>query len=77
MNQWAELLIRVAATAVGATVAIAIMLAAHWLSCRVTARRCPRCGSKWRTELVGEWDAEQWQCRRCGKYWEHRPCRHA
>jgi hypothetical protein len=39
----------------------------HWLLCRLKARRCPECGSKWRTELVGEWGDEQWQCHACGK----------
>lgn len=43
-----------------------------WLDCRLTARRCPRCDSKWRTELVGEWDGEEWKCHACGHYWEYR-----
>jgi hypothetical protein len=42
----------------------------HWLGCRLKAERCPRCGSKWQTELVGEWGAEQWQCHACDHYWE-------
>lgn len=45
-----------------------------WLLCRLTARRCPACRSKWRTELVGEWDGEMWACHACGHYWEV-PCR--
>lgn len=27
-----------------------------WLMCRLQAEQCPRCGSRWRTTLVGEWD---------------------
>jgi hypothetical protein len=46
------------------------LIGLHWLGCRLSARRCPRCGSKWRTELVGEWGAEQWQCHACAHYWE-------
>lgn len=29
-----------------------------WLDCRLSAKQCPQCQSKWRTELVGEWDGE-------------------
>jgi hypothetical protein len=42
----------------------------HWLSCRLTAQRCPKCGSKWRTTLVGEWGGEDWHCAACGHWWE-------
>ena len=52
---------------------LAVLWAAHWLLCRLTARRCPRCGSRWRTELVGEWETEAWACHACGYYWET-PC---
>ncbi len=42
----------------------------HWLLCRLTAERCPSCGSKWRTEKTGEWDGEEdWHCHRCGRWW--------
>jgi hypothetical protein len=41
-----------------------------WLSCRLKAKRCPNCGSKWQTELVGEWDCEMWRCHNCTHYWE-------
>lgn len=42
----------------------------EWLACRLTAARCPRCGSKWQTENLGEWDGcAAWQCHRCAKYW--------
>lgn len=41
----------------------------HWLMCRLTARRCPRCASKWQTELVGEWDGEEWVCHCCDWFW--------
>lgn len=40
-----------------------------WLMCRLTAKRCPNCLSKWRTELVGEWDGEDWHCHACGQFW--------
>lgn len=43
---------------------------AFWLMCRIKARQCPRCSSKWRTELVGEWDGEFWKCHNCGCYWD-------
>jgi hypothetical protein len=46
------------------------LLGLHWLCCRLNAERCPRCGSKWRTELVGEWGGEQWTCHACGHHWE-------
>jgi hypothetical protein len=41
-----------------------------WLYCRLAAEECPACGSKWQTELVGEWDGEMWKCHRCTHYWE-------
>lgn len=41
-----------------------------WLMCRLTAERCPRCGSKWQTETIGEWDGcAAWQCHGCAKFW--------
>lgn len=43
---------------------------AFWLTCRLGAKQCPKCGSKWRTELVGEWDGEMWDCHACGHHWE-------
>lgn len=43
---------------------------AFWLSCRLGARKCPQCGSKWRTELRGEWGGEDWKCHACGHAWE-------
>lgn len=46
------------------------MLPAFWLMCRFQAKPCPRCGSKWRTELRGEWDCEMWKCHACEHYWE-------
>lgn len=52
--------------------AVALVLPLHWLLCRLTAERCPRCASKWRTELFGEWDGEMWDCRACGHYWDVR-----
>lgn len=42
---------------------------ALWLSCRLTAQRCPKCASKWHTELMGEWDGEDWHCHHCGHWW--------
>jgi len=41
-----------------------------WVMCRLQAKPCPACGEKWLTELVGEWDGEQWRCARCNHYWE-------
>lgn len=41
-----------------------------WLSCRLTAKRCPQCSSKWQTELQGEWGGELWKCHACGCCWE-------
>ncbi len=47
-----------------------------WLICRLWARPCPNCQSRWSTELNGEWDGiEEWHCDRCGQwfdqtYWE-------
>jgi hypothetical protein len=40
-----------------------------WLLCRLEANRCPSCGSKWHTELMGEWGEEDWLCHWCGQYW--------
>lgn len=41
-----------------------------WLLIRLSAERCPRCGSKWQTEALGEWDGcAAWQCHCCAKYW--------
>ena len=40
-----------------------------WLSCRLAAKNCPQCRSKWQVELVGEWDGEDWYCHRCIKSW--------
>jgi hypothetical protein len=40
-----------------------------YLMCRLKAKQCPHCGEKWYTELVGEWDGEDWHCRTCGGYW--------
>ncbi len=40
-----------------------------WLSCRLSAQRCPECGSKWQTELTGEWDGEDWHCHCCENRW--------
>jgi uncharacterized Zn finger protein len=42
----------------------------HWAMCRLSAKPCPKCGEKWMTELLGEWDGEMWGCRTCGHYWE-------
>lgn len=47
--------------------------ALSWLFCRLFAERCPRCGSKWDTELFGEWGGELWDCHACGHHWEVRP----
>ncbi len=40
-----------------------------WLPNRMFAQRCPNCASIWRTELIGEWDGEDWHCHRCGQFW--------
>jgi hypothetical protein len=38
-----------------------------WLYCRLEAKRCPYCQSRWSTELCGEWDGEEeWKCHHCG-----------
>jgi hypothetical protein len=42
-----------------------------WLLCRLEAQRCPGCGSKWQTELMGEWDGEDWHCHACGRWWQY------
>lgn len=36
---------------------------------RLQAKQCPYCGEGWYTELVGEWDGEDWKCHRCRQYW--------
>ena len=52
-------------------VLFAPVLAPFWLICRLKARRCPRCASRWRTELCGEWDGEEmWKCHACGRNWD-------
>lgn len=57
-----------AAAALAAIFAADLLL--FWLPCRLRAARCPRCGSRWRTELYGEWGGdEQWDCRACGGHW--------
>ncbi len=63
-------------TATGCCVAVGTCLlawaamAAHWLVCRLTAQRCPKCGAKWHTELQGEWGGELWYCHKCNHPWE-------
>ncbi len=52
-------------------VVVLLLCLSHWLLCRLTARKCPKCGSKWRTELRGEWGVEDWRCRRCDHWWTH------
>jgi ssDNA-binding Zn-finger/Zn-ribbon topoisomerase 1 len=55
------------------TVLLLPALPLHWLACRLTAARCPDCGSGWRTELVGEWGRHEfWHCHRCGHGWHVR-----
>lgn len=56
----------------GALLLFLFLVPFTWTFCRLTACVCPRCSSKWRTELLGEWAGEQWKCRSCGKYWEVR-----
>jgi len=52
---------------------VVVAFVGFWLSCRLSAQRCPSCGSKWQTELTGEWDGEEdWRCHRCGRHWGHR-----
>lgn len=57
--------------AIVAAVGLATSLpwAAFWLMCRLMAERCPRCKSKWRTELHSEWECELWQCHACKNTW--------
>ena len=56
-----------------ACVIVGTALIGFWLRCRLTARPCPACGSRWRTELTGEWDGEEdWRCHACGRHWGHR-----
>ncbi len=45
------------------------MMPLVWLIYRLTAQRCPGCGSTWRTHLVGSWGGEDWHCRKCGQFW--------
>lgn len=55
---------------VGLLVAVYITVClTHWVMCRISAKRCPNCRSKWYTELVGEWQGEEWVCRRCRHWW--------
>lgn len=49
-----------------------MLLFAFWISCRMSARQCPACGEKWLTELVGEWDGEDWHCASCSHYWNRK-----
>jgi hypothetical protein len=42
----------------------------HFITCRLTAERCPACGERWWTEVVGEWEGEEWRCAECNHYWE-------
>lgn len=42
----------------------------HWAVCRVTAKTCPACESRMRTELQEEWETELWKCHRCGLVWD-------
>ena len=46
------------------------LLLLHWAMCRMWAKPCPNCGERWHTELVGEWQGEDWKCQTCGHYWE-------
>jgi transposase-like protein len=49
-------------------------LALFWLSCRLSARPCPRCGARWWCELTGVWDGvEDWLCHSCQMRWSL-PC---
>jgi transposase-like protein len=51
-------------------IAFAASFLLTWFLCRVFAARCPLCGSKWRTELEGDWDGdEQWHCHACDHWW--------
>lgn len=47
-----------------------VMWFPFWFMCRLTAERCPECGSKWQTELQGEWNGELWKCHCCQCCWE-------
>lgn len=54
-------------------VVLGIALTFHWIICRVKAKRCPACGRRWKTEVVGEWGGdEDWHCYRCGHAWIER-----
>lgn len=55
--------------AVGLVVGPVWLWSAFWLTCRLGAVRCPECGSKWQTELMGEWDGEDWKCHACEHAW--------
>ncbi len=46
------------------------LMPVFYLMCRLEAEQCPHCSESWYTELIGEWDGEQWRCMRCGKFWE-------
>lgn len=49
---------------------VGAMILGNWLACRLTAERCPECGSRWQTQLTGEWDGEEdWSCLACGYSW--------
>ena len=44
----------------------------HWLFNRVTAVRCPKCKTCWRTQIVCSFgDEEMWECG-CGHGWKER-----
>ena len=47
------------------------LLPFFWLVTRLTARRCPACGSKWRTEQLDEWGDELWICHGCRHTWHY------
>lgn len=47
------------------------LLLPHWFMCRMTSRRCPKCKSKWRTELHSEWGTELWVCHACDNVWHY------
>lgn len=43
----------------------------HWLLCRLLSRRCPECGSKFRTQFEGETGGwELWTCSACRECWQ-------
>lgn len=49
--------------------AVLVFYFTFWLTCRFGAETCPNCGEKWFTELVGEWDGEDWKCSKCDQFW--------